>query len=281
MKYRFLASAILCGLMALGTSAFAQDNSSQYPQSQPSNSTAPQQQTYPSQNQNYPQQQTSPNQNYPNSTTQNPNYPNQNTTNQNPNYPNQNYPNQNYPNQQSAATAQNGNMASGVMLPAGTQVSVRTNQNIDSKQSQPGQTFDAEIENNVVDQGGNIVIPKGSQAQLALVSTKGMLGKQGYGLALQSVNVNGQQMMLQSNTVNAGNKGGIGANKRTGEYVGGGALIGTVIGAMAGGGKGAAIGAVLGGAGGAGTQVLTGGNQVKVPAETVLNFKLDQPVTLQ
>lgn len=267
MKYRFLGLALLCGLVALGTSAFAQDSSTQ---SQPSNNTAPQQQTYPSQNQNYPQQQTSPNQTYPNSTTQN-------STTQNPNYPNQNYPSQ-----QSASTAPNGSTASGIMLPAGTQVSVRTNQNIDSKQAQPGQTFDAEIENNVVDQTGNVVIPKGSQAQLALVSTKGMLGKEGFGLALQSVNVNGQQLTLQSNTVNgSGNKGGIGANKRTGEYVGGGALIGTLIGAVAGGGKGAAIGAVLGGAGGAGTQVLTGGSQVTVPAETVLNFKLDQAVTLQ
>jgi hypothetical protein len=281
MKSRFLGSAILCGLMAFGTSVLAQDNSSQYPQSQPSNSNTQQQPNYPNQNQNYPQQQTSPSQPYPNPTTtnQNPNYPNQN-----PNYPNQNqnYPNQNYPNQQTGVNGPNGNMGPGVMLPAGTQVAVRTNQNINSKQSQPGQTFDAEIENNIMDQSGNIIIPKGSQAQLALVSTKAMLGKEGYGLALQSVNVNGRQMMLQSNTVNGGgNKGGIGANKRTGEYVGGGALIGTVLGAVVGGGKGAAIGAVLGGAGGAGTQVLTGGSQVNVPAETLLNFKLDQPVTLQ
>ena len=260
MKYRFLGSAILCGLMALGTSAFAQNNSSDYPTpTSPPNSS--------NQQQNYPQQQTSPSQQYPNQ-----NYPNQNPNNypnQNPNYPNQNYPNQ-----------QNGSY--GVMLPAGTQVSVRTNQNINSKNSQPGETFDSEIENNITDPNGNIIIPKGSQAQLQLVSTKGMLGKEGYGLALQSVNVNGRQMMLQSNTVKGGgNKGGIGANKRTGEYVGGGALIGTVLGAVVGGGKGAAIGAVLGGAGGAGTQVLTGGSQVNVPAETVLNFKLDQPVTLQ
>ena len=168
-------------------------------------------------------------------------------------------------------------------MPAGTQISVRTNQNIDSKQNQAGQTFDAEIENNVNDANGNIVIPKGSQAQLALVNSgKSVLGKSELGLALQSVNVNGQTMMVQSNAVNGGqNNGGIGANKRTGVYVGGGALIGTVLGAIAGGGKGAAIGAAIGAAGGAGTQVLTRGSQVNVPAETVLNFKLDQPVTLQ
>ncbi len=62
---------------------------------------------------------------------------------------------------------------------------------------------------------------------------------------------------------------------------GGGAVLGTVIGAIAGGGKGAAIGAVGGGAGGAATQVLTRGKEVNVPAETLLTFKLDQPVTLR
>ena len=250
MKNRFLGAAVLSGVLILGTGvALSQDNS--YPQTPVQT-----QQNYPNQQQNYPNQ----------------NYPNQQ----------QPYPNQ-YPNQQTGAYGQNGPYY-GVTLPAGTEISVRTNQNINSKQNQPGQVFDAEIENNVLGPNGNIIIPKGAQAQLALVDSghNGILGKNELGLALQSVNVNGQQMMLQTNSVNGGgNNGGIGANKRTGEYVGGGALIGTILGAVVGGGKGAAIGAVLGGAGGAGTQVLTRGSQVNVPAETILNFKLDQPVTLQ
>jgi len=69
-------------------------------------------------------------------------------------------------------------------------------------------------------------------------------------------------------------------NKRTGMYVGGGALAGTLVGALAGGGKGAAIGAVAGGAAGAGVQVLTKGSQVKIPAETLLQFKLNQDLQL-
>ena len=62
--------------------------------------------------------------------------------------------------------------------------------------------------------------------------------------------------------------------------VGGGAAIGTLIGAIVGGGKGAAIGAAVGGGAGLGAEVLTKGSQVKVPAETVLNFKLDQDLRL-
>jgi hypothetical protein len=63
--------------------------------------------------------------------------------------------------------------------------------------------------------------------------------------------------------------------------VGGGAVLGTLIGAIAGGGKGAAIGAAAGAGAGAGTQILTRGKSVKVPAETTLRFKLDQPLRLQ
>ena len=63
--------------------------------------------------------------------------------------------------------------------------------------------------------------------------------------------------------------------------VGGGAALGTLIGAIAGGGKGAAIGAAIGAGTGLGTEVLTKGKQVRVPAETLLNFKIDQDVRLQ
>jgi outer membrane lipoprotein SlyB len=74
---------------------------------------------------------------------------------------------------------------------------------------------------------------------------------------------------------------GIGKNRRTAEMVGGGAVLGTLLGAIAGGGKGAAIGAVAGAAAGGGVQVLTKGHEIRVPAETVLNFRLDQPLHLR
>jgi hypothetical protein len=70
---------------------------------------------------------------------------------------------------------------------------------------------------------------------------------------------------------------GPGENKRTGEFVGGGAAFGTVLGAIAGGGKGAAIGALAG----ASAEVLTRGDHVRLPAETMLPFRLDLPVNLK
>jgi hypothetical protein len=69
----------------------------------------------------------------------------------------------------------------------------------------------------------------------------------------------------------------LGANERTARNVGGGAALGAVIGAIAGGGSGAAVGAAIGAAGGAAAQVLTRGESVHVPAETLLTFRLERP----
>jgi hypothetical protein len=67
----------------------------------------------------------------------------------------------------------------------------------------------------------------------------------------------------------------------TAKKVGGGAVAGAIIGAIAGGGKGAAIGAGVGGGAGAAVQVLTKGQQVHVPSETLLDFRVEQPFTAQ
>ena len=62
--------------------------------------------------------------------------------------------------------------------------------------------------------------------------------------------------------------------------IGGGAVLGTVIGAAAGGGAGAAAGAALGAAAGAAAQILTQGDEIRVPAESLLDFRLDEPLRL-
>ncbi|MDE3188405.1 MAG: hypothetical protein KGM96_12905 [Acidobacteriota bacterium] len=69
-------------------------------------------------------------------------------------------------------------------------------------------------------------------------------------------------------------------NRKTAEYAGGGAALGALLGAAFGGGRGAGIGALAGVGGGALTQLLTHGKQVKVPAETILNFQLVQTLVL-
>ncbi len=174
--------------------------------------------------------------------------------------------------------------SSSMNVAAGTEVQVRTDQAISVKEgARVGQTYPGTIASDVLDQNGSVAIPRGSVAQLRVVSSDSS-NSNNLTLGLDSVVVNGQRYRLQTQSMTAAGStknGGLGTNKRTAEYVGGGALAGTIIGAIAGGGKGAAIGALAGGAAGAGTQVLTRGKELSVPAETVLKFRLDSPATLQ
>ena len=169
------------------------------------------------------------------------------------------------------------------VLPEGTQISIRTNENIDSKTAQVDQTFSAEVAEDVLGSNGQVVIPKRSPATLILRNVKagGTTGTPELALDLKTIRANGHTYHVSTTDIQkAAQNQGIGKNKRTGEYVGGGAALGTLLGAIAGGGKGAAIGAVAGAAAGGGAQVLTKGKDVKVPAETVLKFQLDQPLHL-
>jgi hypothetical protein len=171
-----------------------------------------------------------------------------------------------------------------VTLPAGTQIGVITTDPIDSKNASEGQTFAASIAQDVMDQdSGRVVIPKGSDAELVIrsVNSGGQTGTSDLALDLQSVSVAGHTYDVSTEDIAQQGNAGIGKNKRTGEYVGGGAVLGTLIGAIAGGGKGAAIGAIAGAGAGAGTQVLTRGKSVHVPSETTLNFRLDEPLYLR
>jgi len=169
-----------------------------------------------------------------------------------------------------------------VTLPAGTEIAVMTNDTIDSKTANPGRVYSADVAQNVVDARGNVVIPKGSEAELVMrnVNAGGVTGTSDMALDLQSVKVGGHRYTVSTQDIEQQGNAGLGKNKRTGEYVGGGAVLGTLIGAIAGGGKGAAIGAATGAAAGAGTQILTRGKAVHVPAETTLRFRLDQPLDL-
>jgi hypothetical protein len=62
--------------------------------------------------------------------------------------------------------------------------------------------------------------------------------------------------------------------------VGGGAGAGALIGGLTGGGKGALIGAAIGAGTGTGVQAVTHGQQIHLPSETVLQFRLKTPVAV-
>jgi hypothetical protein len=160
-------------------------------------------------------------------------------------------------------------------------MAIRTNQTIEAKQ--PGETYSAQTAAAIQTADGKVLIPQGSPVQLTVVdvSEGGRVGTRTMQLALKSVTVNGRVHNVSTIPVTEKGGEGLGRNRRTAEMVGGGALLGTVIGAIAGGGSGAAIGAAVGAAGGATAQVLTRGDQVRIPAETVVTFRMDEPLKLE
>ncbi len=165
-------------------------------------------------------------------------------------------------------------------LPPGTLLSVRNEETIDSARAVEGQAFAAEVTKDVRDATGDIVIPRGSNAQIVIKSaSKGghFRGASDLVLDLASVAVDGRMYRISTRDLAERGHDGIGVNKRTGEFAGGGAAVGAIIGAIAGHGKGAAIGAGSGAGAGALTEVLTKGS-IKVPVESVLTFKLDRPL---
>jgi hypothetical protein len=159
---------------------------------------------------------------------------------------------------------------------AGRDIAIRTSESIDARSPSDSRIYRGVVERDVRSEDGRVMIPSGSNAELILRnSTRDELV-----LDLESVDVHGQRYAVstENESVQAGSseKQGVGANRRTGKYVGGGAVIGSIIGAIAGGGKGAAIGAAAGAGAGAVGQTVTRGGNVRVPAESLITFRLDR-----
>jgi hypothetical protein len=166
-----------------------------------------------------------------------------------------------------------------VTLPAGEPILVRMIDGVDSKRNVVGDVFKASLETDVA-VNNVLVARRGSDAFVRLAYTKearGLSGSSELQLELTRVIIDGREFPVVSGEYSMKGKGRGGD---TAKKVTGGAVVGAIIGGVAGGGTGAAIGAGVGGAAGAGAEVLTRGRAVRVPSETLLEFRLDQPVTV-
>jgi hypothetical protein len=167
-----------------------------------------------------------------------------------------------------------------LVVPADTVIAVVLDQTISSKTSKSGDKFTATVES-PVEIEGKVAIPKGARAEGVVSGAKAagrFKGGAALNLTLTSVTVNGRDHEIQTSAAMTSSKG---KGKRTAVMVGGGAAGGAAIGAVAGGGKGAAIGALIGAAAGTGGAGLTGNRDITLAAETALDFKLLQPVTIR
>ncbi len=166
-----------------------------------------------------------------------------------------------------------------VEIPVGSTLAVRMIDSIDSEVNHTGETFRATLDAPVMIEGEEIV-PTGTDVSIRLVEAKTaghMAGRSELRLEVSWFELQGKRYSVDSSTYE---QVGSSRGKNTAAKVGGGAAIGAIIGAIAGGGKGAAIGATVGAGAGAGAQVFTKGQQIKVPSETRIDFRLDQPIVV-
>jgi hypothetical protein len=166
-----------------------------------------------------------------------------------------------------------------LIIDQGTQLTVRLIDPIDSEKNQTGDTFHATL-NAPLSTDGQEAVPAGTELTGHLVSVKSagkFAGQSEVVLQLDSVSSGGQTYSLQTDQYK---KSGSSRGKNTAEKVGGGAVLGSIIGAIAGGGKGAAIGGAAGAGAGGAVQAATKSQQIKLPSETVLNFTLQEPLTV-
>ena len=166
-----------------------------------------------------------------------------------------------------------------VLVPAGTHLVVRMIDGIDSDRNSVGDSFQASLEEPLIVDSTQVAA-KGTTVygKLEQLKSAGRIqGRSELRLVLTGIVLNGatHNIVTGEYDVQGSSRG-----QQTAKRAGIGAVAGGIIGALAGGGKGAAIGAGVGAGAGTAVQVMTHGQQVHVPSETVLNFTLEQPVQL-
>jgi len=166
-----------------------------------------------------------------------------------------------------------------VTIPAGTRILVRMIDSVDSEKNHVGDRFRATLETNI-EQDGWLVIRRGADVygRLAYVQGAGRVaGHAELKLELTGILVRNNLVPIVTGEYEQAGKGRGG---NTAKKAAGGAALGAIIGALAGGGRGAAIGAGAGAAAGTTINIVTKGEKVKVPSETLLEFRLDAPLTM-
>jgi hypothetical protein len=166
-----------------------------------------------------------------------------------------------------------------ITVPAGTRILVRMGDSIDSSKQKAGYRFTGSLETNL--QADNVVVAKRGTpvyGVLASASSAGkMKGSSELGLELTEIAINGTSYPLLTSTYEIQGKGEGG---NTTKKVVGGAGLGALIGGIAGGGKGAGIGALAGAGAGTAVAATKKGQQLSIPSESLLEFRLAQPVAL-
>lgn len=167
-----------------------------------------------------------------------------------------------------------------VTIPSGTVIPVRITQSLTSATAQIGDRFSGVLTNDIL-VDGITAIPAGTPVSGRVSDAQGAAHYKGSSLLsiqLTGISPRGDRLTASSAPYTVQGKG---RGKNTAEKVGGGAALGAILGGIFGGGKGAAIGAAAGGGLGAGANTITKGEEVQIPSESVIRFRLNGPISLR
>ena len=163
----------------------------------------------------------------------------------------------------------------GPLVPVGTNLKVRLEDSLSSKESRVGDRFTATVLDPVRFNEATLT------GHISSIQKSGKVkGRTSMNLAFDSIRLtDGRSRVLHgyvtrvygSGSERADNEGGVESGSRTNQTVKRGAIgagAGAVLGAIIGGGKGAAIGLLVGGAGGAGSLAVKGSKELKLESGT-------------
>ena len=159
-----------------------------------------------------------------------------------------------------------------LIVPVGTRLKVRTDTPLASDEVDTGYRFSATLEGDIVS-GGVVVIPKGSKVYGRVIEASGgkrLVGRAKLVIELTDVAINDQLQPVMTDKFGVEGPEEAGG---TAAKIGAGTLIGAVLDGKSGAAKGAAVGG--------GVSLLTKGKHVQIPAQTVLEFRLQQPMVFQ
>jgi len=167
-----------------------------------------------------------------------------------------------------------------VTLPSGSTIPVRVTTALDSATTQTGDAFAGTIASDVI-QDGMVVLPRGSVVTGRVVEAREashFKGNSGLTVELTGITRKGDRIPLTTESYTVEGKG---RGASTATKAGVGAAAGAILGGIFGGGKGAAIGAAAGGGTGLGINAITRGQQVQIPSESVVRFRLSNAISVR
>jgi hypothetical protein len=168
----------------------------------------------------------------------------------------------------------------GIRVPAGTELAIRINQRISVKTSRAGDRFNGEVVEPVLS-NGNVVIPRGApvSGRVDEAHRRGHFkGRSILELRLTSMTLGGYQYNLDTHDDVMTKRG---KGRRSAGLIGGMTGAGMLIGGIATGGVGLAIGAAAGAGTGTALAGGTGNRDIDIPAESIVHFRLADPLVIQ